>query len=44
MENTNGATEGFNNKIKALKQVSYGVKIFKRYQNHILLTTTKGWN
>ena len=37
---TNGATEGFNNKIKVLKRVSYGVRNFKRFRNRILLTTT----
>ncbi len=37
---TNGATEGFNNKIKVLKRVSYGVQNFKRFRNRILLTTT----
>lgn len=35
---TNGPTEGFNNKIKVLKRVSYGLKNFNRYRNRILLT------
>ena len=35
---TNGVTEGFNNKIKVLKRVSYGVKNFKRFRNRILHT------
>lgn len=33
---TNGATEGFNNKIKVLKRVSYGIKNFDRFRNRIL--------
>lgn len=33
---TNGPTEGFNNKIKVLKRVSYGLKNFYRYRNRIL--------
>jgi transposase len=33
---TNGPTEGFNNKIKVLKRVSYGIKNFKRFRNRIL--------
>ena len=33
---TNGVTEGFNNKIKVLKRVSYGVKNFKRFRIRIL--------
>jgi transposase len=33
---TNGATEGFNNKIKVLKRISYGVRNFKRFRNRIL--------
>jgi len=36
---TNGVTEGYNNKIKVLKRVSYGVKNFKRFRNRILHTT-----
>ncbi|NLJ89932.1 MAG: transposase, partial [Clostridiales bacterium] len=31
-----GATEGFNNKIKVLKRVSYGIKNFDRFRNRIL--------
>jgi len=33
---TNGCTEGFNNKIKVLKRVSYGVRDFDRFRNRIL--------
>ena len=33
---TNGCTEGFNNKIKVLKRISYGVRNFKRFRNRIL--------
>ncbi len=33
---TNGVTEGFNNKIKVLKRVSYGVRDFKRFRTRIL--------
>lgn len=33
---TNGCTEGFNNKIKVLKRMSYGVRNFKRFRNRIL--------
>ena len=33
---TNGPTEGFNNKIKVLKRVSYGVRNFARFRNRIL--------
>jgi len=29
---TNGPTEGFNNKIKVLKRVSFGLKNFNRFQ------------
>jgi len=35
---TNGTIEGFNNKIKVLKRVSYGVKNFNRFRNRILHT------
>ena len=35
---TNGPTEGYNNKIKVLKRVSYGIKNFKRFRNRILHT------
>lgn len=35
---TNGPTEGFNNKIKVLKRVSYGIRNFKRFRNRILHT------
>ncbi|HIW20404.1 MAG TPA: ISL3 family transposase [Candidatus Dorea intestinavium] len=33
---TNGSTEGFNNKIKVLKRISYGVQDFERFRNRIL--------
>lgn len=33
---TNGPIEGFNNKIKVLKRVSYGVRNFERFRNRIL--------
>lgn len=33
---TNGPTEGFNNKIKVLKRLSYGVTNFNRFRNRIL--------
>ena len=33
---TNGITEGFNNKIKVLKRVSYGIRNFERFRTHIL--------
>lgn len=36
---SNGPTEGFNNKIKVLKRVSFGLKNFKRFRNRILLVT-----
>ena len=35
---TNGPTEGYNNKIKVLKRVSYGIKNFSRFRNRILHT------
>lgn len=35
---TNGPTEGFNNKIKVLKRISFGLRNFNRYRNRILLT------
>lgn len=34
---TNGPTEGYNNKIKVLKRISYGVRNFKRFRTRILL-------
>jgi len=34
---TNGTTEGFNNKIKVLKRVSYGIRNFKRFRTRIIL-------
>ena len=34
---TNAFTEGFNNKIKVLKRVSYGMKNFARFRKRILL-------
>jgi transposase len=33
---TNGPTEGYNNKIKVLKRVSYGIRNFERFRNRIL--------
>lgn len=36
---TNGPIEGFNNKIKVLKRVSYGIKNFDRFRNRILHCT-----
>ena len=34
---SNGVTEGFNNKIKVLKRISYGLKNFEEYRKRILL-------
>ncbi|HEY9575794.1 MAG TPA: ISL3 family transposase [Lachnospiraceae bacterium] len=36
---TNGPTEGFNNKIKVLKRISYGFRNFEHFRTRILLTT-----
>ncbi len=36
---TNGPTEGYNNKIKVLKRVSYGIIKFSRFRNRILHTS-----
>lgn len=36
---TNGVIEGYNNKIKVLKRVSYGVRKFNRFRNRILHVT-----
>jgi len=33
---TNGITEGFNNKIKVLKRISYGIRKFERFRTRIL--------
>ncbi|ABX40952.1 ISL3 family transposase [Lachnoclostridium phytofermentans] len=33
---TNGPTEGFNNKIKVLKRISYGIRNFERFRTRIL--------
>ncbi len=33
---TNGTTEGFNNKIKGLKRISYGIRSFERFRTRIL--------
>ena len=33
---TNGTTEGFNNKIKVLKRISYGIRNFDRFRTRIL--------
>ena len=34
---SNGPTKGFNNKIKVLKRISYGVRNFKYFRNRILM-------
>lgn len=34
---SNGATEGFNNKIKVLKRISFGMRSFKNFKARILL-------
>ncbi len=34
---TNGVTEGFNNKIKVLKRLSYGFRNFENFRKRILL-------
>ena len=34
---SNGVTEGFNNKIKVLKRISYGLKNFEEFRKRILL-------
>ncbi|RRJ13817.1 hypothetical protein EHW90_12160 [Lachnoanaerobaculum orale] len=34
---SNGPTEDFNNKIKVLKRISYGVLNFKYFRNRILM-------
>ena len=36
---TNGPTEGFNNKIKVLKRISFGIKNFHRFRNRIIHCT-----
>ena len=33
---TNGFTEGYNNKIKVLKRVCYGIRNFETFRNRIL--------
>jgi len=33
---TNGPTEGYNNKIKVLKRISFGMKSFKRFRTRII--------
>ncbi|NLZ52909.1 MAG: ISL3 family transposase [Thermoanaerobacteraceae bacterium] len=33
---TNGPTEGFNNKIKVLKRLSFGIRSFKRFRTRII--------
>jgi transposase len=35
---TNGPTEGYNNKIKVLKRISFGIRNFERFRNRILHT------
>ena len=37
---TNGPTEGFNNKIKVIKRISYGIRNFKRFRTRILHCTS----
>ncbi len=37
---TNGPTEGFNNKIKVLKRISFGIKNFNRFRNRIIHCTS----
>ena len=34
---SNGATEGFNNKIKVLKRVSFGIRNFTHFKARIML-------
>ncbi|MBF1260226.1 MAG: transposase [Lachnoanaerobaculum sp.] len=34
---SNGPTEGFNNNIKVLKRISYGVRNFTYFMNGILM-------
>ena len=36
-DDSNGATEGFNNKIKVLKRVSFGMRNFKNFKARIML-------
>lgn len=36
---SNGPTEGFNNKIKVLKRLSYGIRNFEHFRTRILLIT-----
>lgn len=36
---TNGPTEGFNNKIKVMKRISYGIRNFERFRTRILHCT-----
>lgn len=43
-DDTNGFTEGINNKIKVLKRVSYGMRNFKRFRNRILHMCNKKVN
>ena len=38
--NSNGFTEGCNNKIKVIKRNAYGYRNFKNFRNRILLSTT----
>lgn len=33
---TNGPTEGYNNKIKVLKRLSYGIRNFDRFRTRII--------
>lgn len=41
---SNGPTEGFNNKIKVQKRVSYGIRRFERFRIRILFITQKQLN
>lgn len=38
---TNGITEGFNNKVKVLKRISYGIRNFNRFRTRILHSCNK---
>ena len=38
---SNGPTEGFNNQIKVLKRISYGVRNFTYFRNRILIAIAK---
>lgn len=38
---SNGPTEGFNNKIKVIKRISYGIRNFRYFRTRILMATAK---